>query len=335
VLTVTARQILEARTVTLLALGAVFVTVGLAMTDLGLRLGPSMAAWLPRPGVWAAGLALGLVMVGYGELLRRGSEGDWTPHHAVRPLALAWRGFICLGVGIALILPLIIASAGQTPPRLTPVGFVIAIGATLVLPLVMLGTYYPTGSVSDRLRLVGSMLRRHPMAVLASLLILPLSLPAIEVLLFALTRLSTFFSFLLLDLFPMEDGVRTLGGIPYFAPSEVRIKWIDFRHASDALVLGTYARSLGQGYTLLGAIPASLAMDTSNRLALGSVDLGVATYLALRMFFTLVIAACMLGVLAVQARWLGLLSTIDSRRSAASPGSAGLFQLPNLTPETS
>jgi hypothetical protein len=232
------------------------------------------------------------------------------------------------------VLPLVIASASQTPPRLTPVGFVIALAATLVLPLVMLGTYFPRGSVSERLHLVVSMVRRHPMAVLASLLILPLSLPAIEVLLFTVTRLSSTFSFLLMDVFPPHDGVRWLSGVPYFAPSEVRLKWIDFRHASDSLILGTYAVALGRGYTLLGTIPASVAMDTSNTAFPGSLGLNLATYLAVRMFFTLVIAACMLGVLAVQARWLGLLSTIDSRRSAASAGSTGLSQLPNLTPET-
>jgi hypothetical protein len=53
------------------------------------------------------------------------------------------------------------------------------------------------------------------------------------------------------------------------------------------------------------------------------------------MFFTLALVTGMLCALAVQARWLGLLSTIDSRRSAASSGSTGLHSLPNLTPETS
>ena len=90
----------------------------------------------------------------------------------------------------------------------------------------------------------------------------------------------------------------------------------------------------GQGYTLIGAIPASLAMDTSNGLYLGAISLNPKSYLAHRMFFTLVIVTCMLCALAVQARWLGLLSTIDSRRSASS-GSTGLYQLPNLSPETS
>jgi hypothetical protein len=334
VLRMTARQILEARTFTLLVLGAVLVTAALAMTSLGVSLGPRMSTWMPRPGVWGAALALGLVMVGYGELLRRGCQGDWTPRPHVSPVARAWRAFICLGVGLALILPLIIASAGQTPPRITPAGMLIAVGATMVLPLVMLGTYFPEGSVSDRVRLVSSLLKRHPMATLAALLILPLSLPAIEIVLFAIARLSSTFAFMLFDLFPSHQGIRTLGGIPYYAPGELRMHWKDFREASDTFILGSYGESLGQGYTLLGAIPASLAMDTSSRLYLGAINLNPKSYLAHRMFFTLVLATGMLCALAVQARWLGLLSTIDSRRSAASPGSTALHSLPNLTPET-
>ena len=61
------------------------------------------------------------------------------------------------------------------------------------------------------------MLKRHPVAALAALLILPLSLPVIEVTVFTLARFSSTFSFMLFDLFPAHEGVRTLSGIPYYA----------------------------------------------------------------------------------------------------------------------
>ena len=154
-LTVTAKQILEARLFTLLWVGGVLVTLALSITSLGVRLGPGVQAWMPYPGVWAAGLAVALVMVGYGELLRRGSQGDWTTPAATAPWPRAWRGVICLGAGVALVMPLIIASASQVTPRLTPAGLGIALAAILVLPLVMLGTYFPAGSVLDRVRLRG------------------------------------------------------------------------------------------------------------------------------------------------------------------------------------
>ena len=189
-LRIAAKQILDARIVTLLTIGAVLVTLSLSLERLGLPLGPILRSWMPYPGVWAGALALGLVMVGYGELLRRGSQGDWTPRPVVGPLARLWRAFICLGAGAALVLPLIIASAEETPPRVTIPGLAIALGITLVMPLVMLATYYPQGSIRDRVRLVGAMARRHPIAMLATLLILPLSLPLVEVVLLLLARVT-------------------------------------------------------------------------------------------------------------------------------------------------
>ena len=314
-----ARQILDARIITLLSIGAVLVTLALSLTSLGITLGPEVRAWMPHPGVWAAAAALGLVMVGYGELLRRGSQGDWAARPAVGPLAMAWRALICLGAGTALVLPLIIAAEGQTPPRLTPAGLAVTLAAILALPLVMLATYLPFGSIIDRAKVIGSMMKRHPMAVLMTLLLLPLSLPALEALLIVVTRASSMLSFLLLDLFPPRDVIRVNFRIPYFAPSELRMTWIDMRIASDSIVLGLYGDSLRSGYTLLGAIPASLALGTLNGYEPWVIGIGPTGYLVYRMVFTLVIVAGMLSVLAVQARWLGLLSTMDSRRSAAAP----------------
>ncbi len=332
-LTMTARQILESRTFTFLWIGAVLVTVALSVTSLGLHLGRRAEAWVPHPGVFAAAVALGLVMVGYGELLRRGSQGDWTPRTAVGPWMRAWRASLCLGAGVALVMPLIMATSAQVTPRVTPGGLAIALAATLILPLVMLGTYFPEGSVLDRVRLVGSIVRRHPTALLASLLIVPVSLPAIEGLVWVLARITQTFSFMLFDLFPPRDGIQTVFRVPYYVTGANQLRWVEFREASDSLIMGSYFDSLRHGYTLLGAIPASLAMHTSNGYFLESVGLTARSYLVYRMFFTLVIVTGMLSALAVQARWLGLLTTVDARRSASS-GSTGLLRLPNLTPES-
>ena len=253
-LTVTARQILASRTFTLLAIGAAMVTLALSITGLGLRLSPRALAWMPYPGVFAAAVALALVMVGYGELVRRGSQGDWTSAPSVGPWLRGWRGVLCLGVGVALVMPLIMATQNQTTPKLTPSGLAIALAATFVLPLVMLGTYVPDGSVLDRVRLVGSIVRRHPGALLASLLIVPVSLPAIEGLVWVLTRVTSTFSFMLFDLFPREE-IRTVFRLPYYTIGPSRIKWLEFREASDALIMGPYGSSLRQGYALLGRDP--------------------------------------------------------------------------------
>jgi hypothetical protein len=334
-LRVAARQVLDARIFILLALGAVSVTLALSLTALGVNFGPRVLRTVPRPGVWAAALALGLAMVGYGELLRRGCQGDWAPRPHVGIPARAWRAVLCLGIGVLLALPLITTTATESLPHLTPKGLALGLAASLILPLVMLGTYFPEGTIRFRLGVVVSTVRRHPRAVLASLLIVPLALPAIELLVFTLARITQTFSFMLFDLFPNHAGTRAYSLIPYYTPSELRMTWIDFREASDTRLLGTYADSLGQGYTLFGAISSSLALNHSNGFFLGSINLNEKGYLAFRMFFTLVMVTCMLSALAIQARWLGLLSTIDARRSGAPTGSTGLIALPNLTPEPS
>jgi hypothetical protein len=311
-----ARQVLDARVITLMGIGAVSVTLALSLTELPVPLDPRVHALLPHPGMWAAALALGLVMVGYGELLRRGCQGDWTSRPHVGFVAILWRALLCLGAGTALVLPLLIAEEGHTPPRLTRPGLAIALGTTLVLPLVLLATYYPTGSILERLRVVGSMLRRHPKAVLASLLILPLSLIGIEALLIVLARATFTFSFLVLDLFPERPSVIVLFRVPYYMPSPVRTTWVSVMDASDVLTMRLYGDSLRHGYTLLGAIPASLALGTLTGYEPVNIWMWPQQYLVFRMLLTLFIVTSILAVLAIQARWLGLLSTIDARRNA-------------------
>ena len=73
------------------------------------------------------------------------------------------------------------------------------------------------------------------------------------------------------------------------------------RYAGDSLLLRFYFDALRDGYTLLGAIPASLAMGTLNRIEPLALAVGDAGYLLFRMGFTLVVVVTMLTVLAVQA----------------------------------
>jgi hypothetical protein len=313
-----ARQILDARIVTLLAIGAVLVTLSLSLSSLDHPVGHAVKARGVNPGVWSAALALGLVMVGYGELLRRGCQGDWTPRPAVGLLTMAWRALICLATGTALVMPLVIAAVRDTPPRLTAAGLAIAAACILIFPLVMLATYLPHGSIGRRMAVVGSMLRRHPMAVLASLLALPLSLLAIELALVLVARMTFTFAFLVVDVFPPRESITVLFRMPYYMTTPARGTWVDINDASDSVMFGLYGQSLRQGYTLLGAIPASLALGRTSGYDTLPLQTSAVPYLLYRMGFTLLIVAGMLSALAVQARWLGLLSTIDSRRSSVT-----------------
>ncbi len=308
-----ARQVLEARTFTLIAVGAVLVTLAMAMPAL---IGTRAAGWLarvvPNAGVWVAALALALVMTGYGELLRRGSQGDWTARPAIGLGERAWRTLVCSLAGVALALPLLLASASRTPPRTTLGGLAVAAGLIAVFPLVMLATYAARGPVRGRAGMVGATLVRHPVAVVATLLLLPISILAIELALVTMTRIHGSFSFLALDLFPRNPLYQPIFGIPYIGTH-------DYRLFPERVMTEVYGGGLRGGYSLIGAIPPSLALGTSNGFNTWAVHMGEAGYFRLRMALTVFIVTTMLASLAVQARWLGLLSTMDTRRSGAAP----------------
>jgi hypothetical protein len=290
-----ARQVLEGTTLTLIAIGALVVTLSLR---------------IPVYGVWGAAAALSLVMAGYGELLRRGSQGDWTPRPHVSPFGRLWRLVVCLGAGSALTLPLFVAYRTGTSPRATVGGLLTASVLILLVPLLMLATFGVRGRFRDRFRTIEAMLVRHPMAVLASLLILPFSLVAVEVALVLLTSSHGSFGFFTLDLFPNPRSVRIINNFPFFGN-------VIYHSAEESKLMEVYNWALKQGYTLIGAIPASLFMPISHQYWTDWVFDAPWKYLIMRMLFTVFIVTCMLAALAVQARWLGLLSTMDSRRPAA------------------
>jgi hypothetical protein len=157
------------------------------------------------------------------------------------------------------------------------------------------------------------------MAVLASLLVLPLSLVAIELMLLLVGRFTSTLGFLLIDVFPPRESITVLfGRLPYYMPSPARETWVDVVDAPNSVIFSLYGQSLRQGYTLLGAIPASLALGRTTGYDTLTLRTGPWVYLAYRMGYTLLIVAGVLSALAVQARWLGLLSTIDSRRSSVT-----------------
>ncbi len=290
-----ARQLLEARTISLLAIGAITVTFSLR---------------IPQYGVWGAAVALALVMVGYGELLRRGSQGDWTSPPRVSVLMRLWRALLCLGAASALAFPLILAWIRQTAPRLSIVGVGIAAIGCMILPLVMLGTYAPQGSIRERIRMIGTMIGRHPLATLCTLLLLPTTLLAVEVWLYEAIRWQDLFRYFVFELFPLPADTK------YFM-SRIYVKDIDFLVVPMPLFDASYASALRQGYTFTGSIAASLALPISNGIDPTVLYIRGESYLYWRLGFTVFTVMCMLAALAVQARWLGLLLTLDSRRNEA------------------
>ena len=291
-----AKQIFDARTCTFLVVGAAIVTIGAAV---------------PTYGIAGAAVALALIMTGYGELLRRGTRGDWSGRPDLDLAARLWRGLLCLGTAGALVLPLVAASRSGAAPRVTPIGLAIGAGLVAALPLLMLATYGLAGSPGTRAREIAAMVRRHPFAVLATLLMLPASLLAIETAVVVVLRVGGAFEFLALDLLPNPASVRHVFGTPYIGD-------VDYRMVVDGSIWSIYFDTIRHGYSLVGAIPASVVLDdVSNHFAPISVALSSGRYQTVRIVFTLLIAAGMLSVLAIQARWLGLLATMDVRRTTA------------------
>ena len=307
-LKMTSRQLLEARTFTLLVIGSVLVTSSLSMPHLGPAIA-GIARRIPNASIWAAAASLALVIVGYGELLRRGSRGDWAPRIRVAGLEKLWRAFLCLVGALALVTPLLIASGNQANPRITAFGIGLALASIVVVPLVLLGTYAGTGPVSSRARTVLAAIRRHPFAIFASLMMLPLSIVVVETTIFTIGRISDTFGFLFFDL---NKPISSLSSV-YGTPS---VDGVDYRAMSGFQILELYLESVADGFSLTGTIPASLALSTTNGFNPIAIWLSPEGYVRLRMFFTLIIVVGMLSFLAVQARWLGLLTTIDSRRPA-------------------
>lgn len=289
-----ARDVLEARTFTMLILGSFVVTA---------------ARSIPGNGCWTAAVGLTVVGLGYGELVRRGSSADWSHRPKLSLWAKLWRLGLCGLAAFAMVSPWMLAQGNYATgsPRMTRVGVSLALLAASAFPLLMLGTFAADASKRGPFRLVVSTIGRHPVGVLGALALVPLALIGLECLLYATTRYEGIFSFLVLDLFPKPDTVHPFYGIPYFG-------WSDYREFPESVYVGMYAERLRQGYSFVTALPASLAIRTNNGFNPWAMVMSDLRYLGIRAFGTLVVVMSVLAVMAVQARWLGLLSSMDSRR---------------------
>ncbi len=290
-----ARQTFDAKTSVFLTVGAVLVTVDIL---------------IPGYGILGTVAALAIVIAGFGELLRRGSQGDWTDRPAMGISARLWRGLTCLGAAGAMVLPLVASSRSGIAPRVTPSRLAIAMALVCSLPLLMLATYGLRGSVTSRVQKGASMAVRHPLAVLATPLRLPASVVGIEASMIVMTRIGGAFDFLVLDLLPIPASVHPVYGVPYIGAN-------DYRTIADGSLWSIYFNAIGHGHSLVSAIPTSLVLDVTHHFDPIGLTITTGRYQTLRIFFTLLIATGMLSVLAIQARWLGLLSTMDVRRTPA------------------
>jgi hypothetical protein len=116
------------------------------------------------------------------------------------------------------------------------------------------------------------------------------------------------FPFLLLDLFP---------GAEYYAEQYKIHKYGNYTKAElpDSRFLHLYLRRLHQGYSLTGALPATLSKKTFVLASPWTLELADSGYLMIRAIYTQVATVVLFVFLALQSRWLGAISILDSKRS--------------------
>lgn len=295
-------DIVQAEYLLMMLLGALVVSCTLAIPVVG----------------GAAGLVLlAAAAVAYREVIRvSGLQGAPLPQEpAWRTWAARcfWGPVIALGLTAPVIQRhMIMDSYGQLIPLRGAGVAAAAVLGWIVVPLVALiaSACDRSGPLTPRAAL--GVVRRHPVVTIVGLLIVPAGLLFLETAVVAITTQQEWFGFLVLDLFPTRKNnwVPLRGSIDYDIPLP--------DHAPFSAFFRSYDHGLRLGYTLMGAVPASLPRFPDSRVPpwFGlSHDL---MYPAVKLLFSTLTLSFFAFLLAIQARWLGLIPTLDARRDTAS-----------------
>lgn len=264
-------------------------------------------------------------------------EGD-SPNQPDHGRLWALRAILAVASVAALIAPVALRNGGTALPSHDALQLnsliIPALTAWLVMPLILLAynAYDRHGPVSPR-RVVQALLR-HPLGTLASLMVLPAGLLAVEVILFMVATYYDHLSLLTADLFPTPVVVAADHGsdlIYHFDDETHRVSLV----AGEVVIRPVYFAALRHGYTLVGTIPASLSWNRIPRIDPFFFRTHEQSYLAFRILVTLFILHACGVLLAVQARWLAALVSIESEDFSdhlhPSSGSASpIVVLPHL-----
>jgi hypothetical protein len=194
-------------------------------------------------------------------------------------------------------------------PRFSTFGVLVAILAALVLPLAMFLAYARDEQGPLGWRRGTSVLLRYPVATILALLLVPLGVVATEMLVALFLAWFGSFRFLLLELFPGSEYFAELYGIQTYG-NYTRPYWPDMHF------FHLYLRRLHQGFCFVTALPASLSASTFIIASVWTLELTDGDYLRMRAFYSQLVVLCLVVLMAVQARWLGAISTLDSKLSS-------------------
>ncbi len=288
-----ALDVLRGSTMSWVVAGSGAVTLGLGVSRVGI------------------GLACGLLILGvaaYGRSIRRTSDP------ALGPGERWWRMLVPASIVAGVLGPLMVAGtiwplwahhAGyHQSPRLDRTGLGIVALAWLLAPL---GIWLTSANGRDgrlRVREALGLTFRYPMAVFAALAIVPAGLVVLEAGLALLLYLQGNLAFFTLDFLPMPDDVLLYGGIPFFGT-------IDFRSIPAEQYVSKYVHCLGRGYSIVGAVPPSLSLMTRAEVSSSGIYLPEEMYAFGRFLATFAIVGWSLMAFAIQARWLGLIATLE------------------------
>ena len=293
------------------ALGA-FVGVSLVTTAI---------LMIPYVGNW---LALGVLIVGarlYQEMIREvtpparaGGPSDESAEEGPPD----WAEWVISALAVVgMLSPFLVRS--WSPGLILPIRWVLlalAFACGLIVPVVLYASNARDrrGVVPPRLALAA--LTRHPAATAAALFVVPMGFCLLEAATVSIVKAEGVLTRLIDDLFlaPRLGKFGDLVG-SHYRFDDRRIAVPLGSESDEALRL--YRTALSRGFTLVGSVPRSLSrgLEASPH-AVVFLSLDVA-YLALRAALTILILTGACIVFSIQARWLGLIALLGTRRSAA------------------
>jgi hypothetical protein len=254
-------------------------------------------------------VVLFLGALAYGELIRQCGTEYWDFDDWKRPGRLIARGGVSLLFALCIAAPMLLSPGGfGHVPRSSTLGVFLALLAAMLLPLAMFLTYARDEQGPLSWRRGASVLARYPLATVLALVLVPVGVIAIEAVVALVTSWFGNFRFLLLELFPGSEYFAEHYGISKYG-NYTRPYW------PDARFFHLYMRRLHQGFSLTTGLPASLSASTFIIGSVWTLELTDGEYLRMRAIYSQLVAFLLVVLLAVQARWLGAMSTLDSKRS--------------------
>jgi len=288
------REIYDARWFFAVLLFAALLTGVLCLKGVGIPLGV---------------LVLFIGLLGYGELIRQCGIDVWDFDDWKEPVNLVLRVGIALAFALSLAAPLLLSPGGLgAPPRFSTLGVILGLIGAFVLPLATFLVYARDEVGPLGWRRGSHVILSYPFATILALMLIPIGIVAAELTVIVMTSWQGMFPFLILDLYP---------GSEYFAEQYKIPKFGNYTKSvlPDGRFFNLYFRRLHQGFTYVAILPASLSRRTNVMASPWTLDLDDADYLKYRAIYTQVSTMVLVAFLTLQSRWLGAISTLESKRS--------------------